>query len=379
MKIAVVAGEPSGDYLGAGLIQSLSKRYPGACVEGIGGQRMTAAGLSSLFPMDALSVMGIGEVLSHLPQLLRIRRGLAERWLDDPPDLFIGVDSPDFNLPLAKRLKRAGVTTVQYVSPSVWAWRSGRVNGLRKALDCVLCILPFEPQFLAEHGIDGRFVGHPLADDIPLQPDRASARERLGIADAQTMVALLPGSRASEIKRLMPLYLDVAKRLQGFNPGCRFVLPAATPSLEATITQMTEQATTPPIQVVAGQAREVLAGADVALVASGTATLEAMLVRAPMVMAYRVNPLTALVVRLSLKTRCFALPNILAGHAFIPEFVQSEARAAPIATALIEMLANGETRAALQRRFASLHASLQCDAAERAAEVVSELLDKDTA
>lgn len=374
MRIALVAGEPSGDYLGAGLIQALSRRHPSARFEGVGGPHMRAAGLSALWPMDALSVMGIGEVLSHLPRLLTIRRALRQRWLDDPPDLFIGVDSPDFNLPLAKRLKRAGVPTMQYVSPTVWAWRSGRVTGLKQAVDCVLCILPFEPQFLAEHGIDGRFVGHPLADDIPLHIDRSSERARFGVSDEQKLIALLPGSRTSEIKRLMPLYVDVAKRLQGFDPSCRFVLPAATPKLEDAIKRMTEHATSPPIQVVAGQAREALAGADAALVASGTATLEAMLLRAPMTMAYRVNPVTALVVRWSLKTRYFALPNILAGQALIPEFVQGAARAEPIATALMDMLTDVEARATLARRFAKIHASLQCDAAERAADVATERL-----
>ena len=375
MRIALVAGEPSGDFLGAGLIQALARRYPEARFEGIGGPGMQAAGLVSHHPLEALSVMGIVEVLGHLPGLLAIRRDLRRRWRADPPDLFIGIDAPDFNLGLERSLHRAGVPTAHYVSPTVWAWRSGRIRRIRGAVDRMLCIFPFEADYLEARGVSARFVGHPLADAIDPEGMRDTARASLGIGPQETLVALLPGSRGSEVKALLPVFGEVAARLAAAAPGRRFVIPAATPALQARIEAMlAERATGPPIEVLCGQARTVLAAADAGLIASGTATLEAMLLHCPSVMAYRVNRLTAAIIRRSLKVRHFAMPNLMAGESLMPEFVQDRATAGNLAAALGELLDSSEQRTAMATRFAALHHELRRDAGERAAEALGDLL-----
>ncbi|KAF0283335.1 MULTISPECIES: lipid-A-disaccharide synthase [Spiribacter] len=376
MRIALVAGEPSGDFLGAGLIRALARRYPDARFEGVGGPDMQAAGLVSHHPLEALSVMGIVEVLGHLPRLLAIRRDLRRRWRADPPDLFIGIDAPDFNLGLERSLRWAGVPTVHYVSPTVWAWRSGRLRAIRRAVDRMLCIFPFEADYLQAQGVDARFVGHPLADAIDPAGTADAARESLGVAADETLIALLPGSRGSEIKALLPVFLDVAARLAEAAPQRRFVIPAATPALQARIEAALDGITPPmPIEVVAGQARTVLAAADAGLIASGTATLEAMLLHCPAVMAYRVNWLTAVLIRRSLRISHFAMPNLMAGEALMPEFVQDQATAENLATALTRLLDSPVQREAMARRFAALHRELRQDAGERAADAVGELLD----
>ncbi len=377
MRIGLVAGEPSGDYLGGGLVRALAARYPQARFEGIGGPHMEAAGLVSRHPMAALSVMGLVEVLRHLPRLLRIRAELRRYWLANPPDVFIGVDAPDFNLGLARRLRAGGVPTVQYVSPTVWAWREGRLRGIRNAIDRVLCIYPFEHDFYAARGMDSVFVGHPLADEIPLSVEHAAARAELDIGPDQTLVALLPGSRPGEVQRLLPVFLEVAARLAAERPGARFVVPAATPAIEAIVSAELARSPALPVTVTEGRARQVLAAADAGLVASGTATLEAMLLGCPALMAYRVNALTAAVARRSIRIPFFAMPNLMAGEMLMPEFVQEQARADVIAPALAGLLDKPGERERIAGRFHSLHKGLRRGASEQAAAAVAELLEHD--
>lgn len=375
MRIAVVAGEPSGDVLGGGLIAALAKRFPNAEFEGIGGVHMQAAGLRSLYPLDALSVMGLVEVLRHLPRLLGIRRRLRQRWQANPPDLFIGVDAPDFNLGLARTLRAQGVKTVQYVSPTVWAWRQGRIKHIRKAVDRILCIFPFEQSFFAEHAIDARFVGHPMADAIDLDTDHSGARRALHLPVSGRWVALLPGSRKSEIDRLMPLLRDIAVRVQAVYPQIGFVIPAATLGCQRRIDH--HVASWPPslaVRITQGQARTALAAADVGVVASGTATLEAMLVQCPTLMVYRLNPLTAMILRRITKVHYFAMPNLMAGEMLMPEFLQENATAEAIAPILLSWLGQADARAQLSERFQELHQELRCGASEQAADAVMDFL-----
>ncbi|MEX0430497.1 lipid-A-disaccharide synthase [Spiribacter insolitus] len=375
MRIALVAGEPSGDFLGGGLIQALSARFPGATFEGIGGSHMTAAGLETFHPLDALSVMGVAEVLRHLPRLLVIRRDLRRRWISDPPDVFIGVDAPDFNLGLARSLRSIGIPTLQYVSPTVWAWRSGRIRLIRQAVDRMLCIYPFEDDFFARSGVDSRFVGHPLADEIALQTDHAAARESFRMEAGESMIALLPGSRRSEIQRLLPVFLEVADRITAVLPESRFVIPAATPALQTMIEEgVGGSSRRARVAVIPGQSRRVLAGADAGLIASGTATLEAMLLKCPSVMAYRVNAMTAMLARRSLRIPFFAMPNLMAGEMLMPEFVQDKANAEAITPAVLSLLEARRKRREIAERFAELHARLRLNASEQAAAGVADLL-----
>ncbi|MDR9406040.1 MAG: lipid-A-disaccharide synthase [Spiribacter sp.] len=376
-KIALVAGEPSGDALGAGVVRALAKRYPQARFEGIGGEQMQAAGLQSLYPLEALSVMGLAEVIRHLPRLLGIRRALYRHWRANPPDLFVGIDAPDFNLRLATLLRRQGIASAQYVSPTVWAWRPGRIKSIRQAVDRVLCIYPFEPDFFAAHGIDARFVGHPLADAIALNVDQASARKDCGLDEASEWVGLLPGSRRSEINRLMPILLKVVEQVHAQRPDTRFVIPVATPALgEPIAAAVRDHALAPRIEVIQGKARSVLAAVDAAVLASGTATLEAMLLRCPSLMVYQVSALTAFIARRSIQIDAFAMPNLMAGKPLMPEFVQQRARADLIAPALLELLQKPARRAEVSAEFEALHSQLRCQADQSAAAALADLLDE---
>lgn len=368
MKIALVAGEPSGDFLGGGLIEALSQACPDAEFEGVGGEHMTAAGLRSLYPLESLSVMGVVEVIAHLPRLLRIRKTLRQRWLANPPDLFIGIDAPDFNLGISRVLKAANIPTVQYVSPTVWAWRQKRIHALRKAVDRVLCIYPFERDFFDQQKIDAVYVGHPLADVIPLTPDHKAARQSLGYDSTDQLLALLPGSRRSEVDRLLPVFCETARRVKTQCPAMQFVLPAATPALKAYIQQKLAAIGRDDITVINGNARTALAAADAALVASGTATLEAMLSKCPAVMAYQVNRLTAMLARRSLTISFFAMPNLMAGEMIMPEFIQDQVSADHITPAIMRLLEDPGSRAKVTVRFAELHERLRQDASHRAAE-----------
>ncbi len=375
MKIALVAGEPSGDVLGGGLIQALSKRFPHARFEGVGGEHMQAAGLHSLYPLEALSVMGLVEVVRHLPRLLRIRRALRKRWLADPPDLFIGVDAPDFNLGLATALRRQAIPTAQYVSPTVWAWRPGRIKAIRRAVDRMLCIYPFEPAFFAAHAVEARFVGHPLADTIPLTIDHTAARHACGMSGDTQWVGLLPGSRRGEINRLMPILVDVAERVHAQYPETQFIIPAATAELREPIEHaLNNRSVAKQVQVIQGKARSVLAGVDAAVLASGTATLEAMLLRCPSLMVYRVNAFTAFIARQSVRIDWFAMPNLMAGKMLMPEFVQERATPELIAPALLALLDAPARRAQLSAEFEALHGQLRCQADESAAAALADML-----
>lgn len=376
MRIALVAGEASGDLLGAGLIRAIRARVPDASFEGVAGPAMTAAGCERLADAESLAVMGLIEPLRHVPRLLRLRRSLAKRWIQSPPDVFVGIDAPDFNFGLEKKLRRARIKTAHYVSPTIWAWREGRVETVRKAADLVLCILPFEKAVYDRHGIDSVFVGHPKADSIPADIDIASAREVLGL-DAGPVIAILPGSRGSEVSRLGPVFAAAAVMIGASQPGgAQFVIPAATPSLRSLIESQFEDCHDAGRCIVTdGGSIEVMAAADIVVLASGTAALEAALLCKPTVAAYRVSRLTAVILRLFklLKTDYFTLPNLLTATPAIPEFIQEAATPAAIAGEVIDLLEDAERRAAIADQFAKLRGELALGADERAAEAVLSL------
>ncbi len=376
-RIAIVAGEVSGDMLGAALVAAVRRRYPDAGFYGIAGPRMIAAGAETLVPMEKLSVRGYVEALRALPELLRIRSRLAARLESDRPDLFIGVDAPDFNLGLARRLKRAGIPTVQYVSPSIWAWRPGRLPGIGRAVSRVLALFPFEPPIYARAGIDAAYVGHPLADQIPLASGRAEAREQLRIGPRETAVALLPGSRRGELEAHADLFIDTARRLAQERPGLRFVVPLATrETREYFETRLhAREATALDLTVLFGHARLALQAADGALVASGTATLEGALARCPMVITYRVPPLTYRLMMRKAIVPWAGLPNILAGEYIVPELLQDEATPGNLAQALGNWLDHAEARSRLAARYEAIHRSLRCDNDARVVEALAPWLE----
>ena len=384
--IALVAGEASGDNLGAALIDALRARVPNARFVAIAGPRMRAAGCEVLASSEELAVMGLAEILRHLRRLLSLRARVTRELLARRPDVFIGIDAPEFNLGLARRLKAAGLRTVQYVSPQVWAWRQSRVHDIARACDRILCLLPFEPAFYAQHGVEARFVGHPLADQFPLQPDRAAARAALGLDASTEVVAVLPGSRAGEVSRLAAPFAAAARWLHERRPGVTFVAPLTTAVTRASFAAAWHAAAPAvPVQIEDGKSRLVLAAADVVLVASGTATLETLLTQRPMVVAYKLAPLTAFLLRrLGLvKVAHFAQANLLVGRRAVPEFFQAEVRAESLGTALLHWLEAArapadspaaEELARLRVEFAGVHAQLRCDGAALAAQAVVELL-----
>ena len=377
MHIAIVAGELSGDLLGAGLMAALRVHYPQLRFTGIGGPAMLAQGFQTVFPMERLAVMGLVEVLRHLPDLLALRRQLYRQFVADPPLAFVGIDAPDFNLGLERRLRAHGIPTVHYVSPSVWAWRAWRVRKIARAVDLMLTLFPFEAAFYQEHGVRVRAVGHPLADAIPLRSDPAAARQALGLPapDAAPVIALLPGSRLGEASRLGPLLLDTAIWLYARRPDLRFVLPAATPHLHEVLAEMqADRAPGLPLTLVQGQSREAMAAADVVALASGTATLEAMLLKRPMVVAYRVAPLTAWLARRLVRISHFALPNLLAGRELVPEFIQEAATVEKLGPAILRWLDQPLACEQLTAEFDALHRELRCDASRQAADAIVELL-----
>ena len=375
LKIALVAGEASGDLLGAGLIAALRERYPDADFAGIGGPRMVAAGLDAWWPAERLAVMGLFEVLKHLPSLLSLRRALVRRLIEWRPDVYVGVDAPDFNLGVERRLKRSGIRTVHYVSPSIWAWRERRAERIGRSADRVLCLFPMEPPIYARHGVDARFVGHPLADLMPLEPDRAAARMALGVQGDAPVLALLPGSRLGEIERLGPLFIGAAARIGAQLPGLRVLAPMATPACRALFErQLASCGQRSSIELLDGRAHEAMVAADVVLLASGTAALEAMLAKRPMVVAYRIAPLTAWLLRTFkvMRTGLFALPNVLAGEAVVPELMQEQARPEALAEAVLRWFAEPACRTAIESRFHALHLELRRGADRQAAAAVAE-------
>jgi len=377
MRIALVAGEASGDTLGAALIEALRRRFPEARFAGVAGPRMKAAGCESWFDSEQLSVMGLTEVLRHLPRLLRLRSALRKRIVDWRPDVFIGVDFKEFNLGLARRLKKDGLRTVQYVSPQVWAWRPGRARTIGESVDLILCLFPFEPDFYREYGVRAAFVGHPLADQVPMEIDRDTARSALGIAPAARVLAVLPGSRRGEVERLAEPFAGAAELLAARHPGLVTVAPMVTPLLrELFAARCAELAPRAAVRMLDGNAPLALAAADVVLVASGTATLETALYKRPMVVAYRMGAITAFLLRrLGLvKVQHFSQPNLLAGAELVPEFFQEQANPVNLADALGAWLEQPERVAEVQREFAAIHESLRRGGADRAAGEIAELL-----
>jgi lipid-A-disaccharide synthase len=375
--IALVAGEASGDTLGAALIAALRQRWPQARFCGVAGPKMRAAGCEVWAEAEELAVMGLTEILRHLPRLLRLRRELESRLLQARPEVFIGIDAPEFNLRLERALKARGLRTVQYVSPQVWAWRQGRVRTMHESCDLVLCLLPFETEFYAQHGVQASFVGHPLADQIPLEVDRTAARAALGLDPSQPVVALLPGSRVGEVTRLADDFIGAAAWLAARRPGLRFVAPMATPRVRAVFEQALRRVpVAPAVLVTDGQAQAALIAADAVLVASGTATLETLLCRRPMVVAYRLAPLTAFVLRqLGLvKVAHFAQPNLLLGRRAVPEFFQDAVTPAALGAALLEQLDDTPTRRQLLIEFERVHRQLRAGGAQAAAQSIEALL-----
>lgn len=382
-RFVLCAGEASGDLLGAGLIAELRARFPDAQFAGIGGAAMRDAGLDAWADASQLSVMGLAEVLSHLPRLLRLRRTLRERVLSWRPDAFVGIDAPDFNLGLARWLKRRGVRTVHYVSPSVWAWRAGRAKTIGRSADRVLCLFPMEPAIYARHGIDARFVGHPLADTMPLEPDRAAARARWNLPMHDPVLALLPGSRLGEIERMGPVFIEAAIQVAQRMSGLHVLIPAADAGCRAALerllkaqSQSDSQSVTPHFRLLDGQAQAAMHASDVVLLASGTAALEALLAKRPMVVGHRIAPSTHRIVTALglLRTRHVSLPNVLAGHELAPELLQDECTAPKLAAAVLRWFEQPEAVAALRPQYRAIHETLRRGASARAADAVAELL-----
>ena len=384
---ALVAGEDSGDQLGADLIEALRARFPAARFVGVGGPRMRAVGFDAWHDIAELSVMGLAEVLRHLPRLLRLRKSLAERLTALEPDVFIGIDAPDFNLGLEKRLKQAGIRTVHYVSPSIWAWRENRARKIGESADRVLCLFPMEPAIYARHGVDARFVGHPLADRFALGPDRDAARKEIGFDTEAPVLAVLPGSRLSEIRRLGGIFLAAAQRVAAAIPGLQVVIPAANDrcrrELETILNRAgpwtgSQRARTPDPVLLDGQAHRAMVAADVVLLASGTAALEAMLAKRPMVVGYRIAPFTHAVVKGlgMLKTNVYSLPNVLAGQPLVPELMQGDCTSGRLADAVLGLFRDTDRRGELVHEFERMHLSLHTGggAASSAARAIGQLL-----
>ncbi|WP_138761443.1 lipid-A-disaccharide synthase [Pseudomonas lactis] len=369
LRIALVAGEASGDILGAGLMRALKAQHPAVEFIGVGGPLMQAEGLSSYFPMERLSVMGLVEVLGRLRELLARRKLLIKTLIEEKPDVFIGIDAPDFTLNIELKLRQAGIKTVHYVSPSVWAWRQKRVLKIREGCDLMLTLLPFEAQFYEEKGVPVRFVGHTLADAIPLQADRAAARAELGLPDGP-LVALMPGSRGGEVGRLGALFFDAAERLQAQKPGIRFVLPCASPQRRVQIETLLEGRNLP-LTLLDGQSHLALAACDAVLIASGTATLEALLYKRPMVVAYRLAPLTFWILKRMVKSPYISLPNLLAQRLLVPELLQDDATPEALAKTLLPLIDGGEEQT---RGFDDIHRTLRRDASNQAADAVLTLI-----
>ncbi|OOG45748.1 lipid-A-disaccharide synthase [Rhodanobacter sp. C01] len=388
--IAILAGEDSGDQLGADLIIALRQRYPQARFVGIGGTRMQAQGFESWYDIHELSLFGFSEVVSHLPRLLRLRKALVARLLAVRPVVVIGIDAPDFNLGVEQRLKQAGLLTVHYVSPSVWAWREKRAEKIGRSANRVLCLFPMEPAIYAKHGIDACFVGHPLADRFALVSDRVGARDVLQLPQQAPVLAVLPGSRLSELSRLGQIFIDAATQVAAAIPGLRIVIPAANPQVHARLGELLAKGQhdeTAPL-LLDGHAHEAMLAADVVLLASGTATLEAMLAKRPMVVGYRVAPLSYRIARAMkmLKTDIYSLPNILAranglgDDLLVPELMQDDCTAANLAASTLALFRDSERRGHVVAAFEQLHQALRGDmqdhAGDRAAAAIAELVDE---
>lgn len=377
LRIGILAGEVSGDILGAGLMAEIKKSCPDAVFEGIGGPLMTAQGLKSLTPMERLSVMGLIEPLIRLPELLRIRKNLYQHLVSQGTDVFIGIDSPDFNLGLEQKLRQQGILTVHYVSPSVWAWRQKRIHKILKAVDLMLALFPFEVSFYDEHQLSVKHVGHPLADEIPLAVDMLEARARLELKPDKKVLALLPGSRQNEVKRMAPAFLDTAREARAHFQDLQIVIPCANGyrklQLEGIISRKYPEMD---VQLFDGQSREVMAASDVVLLASGTATLEALLLKKPMIVCYRMAYISYSIISSLLKVPYFSLPNLLAGKKLVPEYSQSAVKSENLFPAVKHYLEEEHIEKSLHLEFLSIHQKLRLNASQQAAQAVLKLLCK---
>ncbi len=374
--MAIVAGEESGDILGAGLIASLQEQFPDCVFEGIGGPRMISRGFISHFPLERLAVMGLIEPLKRLPELLSIRKNLRTRYRSDPPDIFIGIDAPDFNLSLEAALKKCGIKTVHYVSPSVWAWRQGRVKKIAKAVDLMLTLFPFEAKFYQEHKVKVRCVGHPLADEISLEDCKLEARNYLQLNHEDSYLALLPGSRRSEVDKLCRVFCEAASLCVENSTGLKVIVAAANAARMSEIQCVLNDFPLLPVQLIEGKSHHVMAASDVVLMASGTTTLEAMLLKRPMVIAYKMATLSYEIIRRMVKSKYIGLPNLLADKSLVPELIQDEATPESLSDALLNFLNAPEQSAKLKQEYLSIHRSLKKDANREAAKAVTELWNK---
>lgn len=376
LKIAIIAGEHSGDILGADLITALKAMHPDATFYGIGGPRMQALGFNARFDMEELAVMGIVEVLGRLPRLLHVKREIVAALLTDRPDVFVGIDAPDFNLPVELELKKAGIKTVHYVSPSVWAWRHKRIFKIAAATNMVLSLLPFEKAFYDKYQVPCTFVGHTMADTMPLDVDKISAKAELGLDPAKPVMAIMPGSRSNEIKLLAPDFLSAAKLLQQQFPHIQLVCNMVTEAKAAQFNAIKQQlAAELEIKVYIGQARQVLLASDATFITSGTATLEAMLAKCLMVVAYRANWLTYQIGRRLVKLAHFSLPNLLADRGMVTELLQHQVTPQALVDAMIPLLSS--ERDALLAEYKTIHQAIKCDASVKAAQAILQVIDND--
>ncbi|MCL4138700.1 UNVERIFIED_CONTAM: hypothetical protein GTU68_032709 [Idotea baltica] len=374
-KIGVVAGEASGDQLGAGLIKALKFHYPNAIFEGLGGPKMLAEGFETLFPMDRLSVMGLVEPLKRLPELIHIRKTLFKHFSDNNFDLVVGIDSPDFNLGLELKLRKKGIKTAHYVSPSVWAWRQGRVKKIARAVDVMLTLLPFEEAFYQEHKVPVVCVGHPLAEELPLQTDTVAARKQLGIIKEGPVLTVMPGSRASEVDKLGRLFLDAAQFCQKKIPELQLIIPSANPERRTQIEKALKGYPLLSCTLLDGQSLTAMAAADVVLLSSGTSALEAMLLKKPMVVSYRLGKLTFALISRMVKVPYVALPNLLVDEPLVPELLEDKATVEKISDAVLNFFQQPEQVVELQKRFITIHKSLQYGGSETAAKALVKLIE----
>ncbi len=373
--IAIVAGEISGDYLGAQLIAALKALFPNASFSGIAGPKMREQGCQAIFPTEDINVMGLFEVIPKLKKILRIRRAITQHYLQNKPDIFIGVDAPDFNLSVECELKKQAIKTVHYVSPTVWAWRQRRIHKIKRACDLMLTLFPFENNIYQQHDVPVVFVGHPLADDIPLETDKSTCRSNLALSQKNEIIALLPGSRFSEVKRIADDFILAAQAYKAQHPQATFVAAMAKPELEAYFAKRVQLiAANLPITLIQGKVQEILGAADAVLVVSGTATLETMLIKRPMVVAYKANALSLAIARRLVKLKDIALPNILAKKRLVPELLQEEVTPQSLVKNLEQQLHDSKIWQQVLDEFTSLHHSLKRDASKQAAQAISELL-----
>ena len=376
LRIAMVAGEASGDILAAGLIKEIKRHHPDAHCYGIGGSLMQAEGFDSLFPMDRLSVMGLVEVLGRLKELIGIRKQLRERFLQDQPDIFIGIDAPDFNLGLERQLKSAGIATAHYVSPQVWAWREGRLKKIKRSVDHMLALLPFEASYYKDHDVDVTFVGHPLADKVSLSPDKMAARRGLKIVEREgPVIGILPGSRKAEVARLGEIFLTTARLLRKEIPNAQFIVPCANEKRKHQLVEMISAFQDLEITLYDGRASEVMAASDAILIASGTATLEAALHKRPLVVSYRMSPLTFAIAKRLVKVEHVALPNLLAGRELVPELLQDDATPEKLCAAMIKALQDKSYQAELELEFNKIHHQLKRNASQLAYDAIKTVIE----